>query len=183
MGSEIVNRRLFSTVRERKQLTYDANFSLTGFERLMGGYFLVTVTASKEKARKALDACKETLEALRKSNPFTPDNLEAAKRVLRNRHEIELRTTRYWAELMSGMQEESIPLKGPFSFTEFLAMVEAITTRDLQLALECFGLDEDNLYTAIGQTIQPKGVEPSDDDLVVDRTPVIGMKRGGALMG
>jgi len=78
--SEIANRRLFSTVRERKQLTYDANFSLTGFERLMGGYFLVTVTASKEKAQQALDACKETLDALRKSNPITPDNLESAKR-------------------------------------------------------------------------------------------------------
>jgi predicted Zn-dependent peptidase len=27
--SEIANRRLFSTVRERKQLTYDANFSFS----------------------------------------------------------------------------------------------------------------------------------------------------------
>ena len=78
--AEIANRRLFSTVRERKQLTYDANFSLTGFERLKGGWFLVTVTASKEKAQAALEACKETLEALRTSNPISPDNLESAKR-------------------------------------------------------------------------------------------------------
>lgn len=78
--SEIANRRLFSTVRERKQLTYDANFSLTGFERMKGGWFLVTVTASKEKAQAALEACKETLEALRTSNPISPDNLESAKR-------------------------------------------------------------------------------------------------------
>lgn len=78
--SEIINRRLFSNVRERKQLTYDANFSLTGFERLLGGWFLVTVTASKEKAQAALDACKETLETLRKSQPITEDNLESAKR-------------------------------------------------------------------------------------------------------
>jgi hypothetical protein len=78
--AEILNRRLFSTVRERKQLTYDANFSFTGFERLKGGWFLVTVTASKENAQKALDACKETLHALRKSNPISPDNLESAKR-------------------------------------------------------------------------------------------------------
>lgn len=80
--SEIANRRLFSTVRERKQLTYDANFSLTGFERMKGGWFLVTVTASKEKAQAALEACKETLEALRTSNPISPDNLESAKRKL-----------------------------------------------------------------------------------------------------
>jgi predicted Zn-dependent peptidase len=180
--SEIANRRLFSTVRERKQLTYDANFSLTGFERLMGGYFLVTVTASKENAQKALDACKETLEALRKNSPITQDNLEAAKRVVRNRHEQELHTTRYWAELMGGMQSESIPLKGPFSFTEFVAMVDAITTRDLQLTLETLSLDSDTLYTAIGQTIQPEGSEISDD-IVREQPGAIGMKRGGALMG
>jgi predicted Zn-dependent peptidase len=63
---EIINRRLFSTVRERKQLTYDVNFSLTGFEKLKGAWFLVTVTASKERAQAALEACKETLEPLRK---------------------------------------------------------------------------------------------------------------------
>eukprot|EP00804_Cyclotella_cryptica_P018155 CCRYP_005917-RB/>CCRYP_005917-RB protein AED:0.04 eAED:0.04 QI:187/1/1/1/1/1/3/382/1138 len=78
--SEIANRRLFSTVRERKQLTYDANFSLTSFKRMKGGWFLVTVTASKEKAQAALEACKETLQALRTTNPISPDNLESAKR-------------------------------------------------------------------------------------------------------
>jgi len=78
--SEIINRRLFSYVRERKQLTYDANFSLTGFERLKGGWFLVTVTASKENAQAALEACKETLQALFRGNPVSPDNLESAKR-------------------------------------------------------------------------------------------------------
>jgi len=180
--SEIANRRLFSTVRERKQLTYDANYSLTGFERLTGGYFLVTVTASKENAQKALDACKETLEALRKSSPISQDNLAAAKRVVKNRHEQELHTTRYWAELMAGMQSESIPLKGPFSFTEFQAMADAITTRDLQLTFECFQLDSDQIYTAIGQTIQPEGLEV-DDDIVRQQPGAIGMNRGGALMG
>lgn len=80
--SEIINRRLFSNVRERKQLTYDANFSLTGFERLKGGWFLVTVTASIEKAPAALEACKETLASLFKGSQITPDNLESAKRKL-----------------------------------------------------------------------------------------------------
>ncbi|EED88766.1 stromal processing peptidase, partial [Thalassiosira pseudonana CCMP1335] len=148
--SEIANRRLFSTVRERKQLTYDANFSLTGFERMKGGWFLVTVTASKEKAQAALEACKETLEALRTSNPISPDNLESAKRVVLNRHEGELRTSQYWATMMSGIQEESIPLKGPLSVTDFNAVIESMTTRDLQLTLECMGLEDSELYTAIG---------------------------------
>ena len=83
-------------------MTYDANFSLTGFERLMGGWFLVTVTASKEKAQKALEACKETLDDLRRSSPMSLDNLESAKRVITDRHEGELRTSSYWATIMSG---------------------------------------------------------------------------------
>ena len=179
--SEIVNRRLFSTVRERKQLTYDANFSFSGFERLLGGWYLVTVTASKEKAQQALEACKETLHALRKSNPITPDNVESAKRVVLNRHEGEMRTTAYWAQLMTGIQEESIPLKGPLLVTDFHAVVESITARDLQLTLECLGLDDDELYTAIGKTVLPEGYELSEEELT--HAPVIGMRRGGALTG
>eukprot|EP00522_Entomoneis_paludosa_P007934 CAMPEP_0172447948 /NCGR_PEP_ID=MMETSP1065-20121228/7081_1 /TAXON_ID=265537 /ORGANISM="Amphiprora paludosa, Strain CCMP125" /LENGTH=1224 /DNA_ID=CAMNT_0013199321 /DNA_START=245 /DNA_END=3919 /DNA_ORIENTATION=+ len=180
--SEIANRRLFSTVRERKQLTYDANFSFSGFERLLGGWFLVTVTASKEKAQLALDACKETLAALRKNSPITPDNVESAKRVILNRHEGELRTSSYWTHLMSGIQEESIPLKGPLAVTDFGAVVESITARDLQLALETLTLDEDKLYTAIGKTVLPEGSEIKEDE-IVRPAPVIGMRRGGALTG
>jgi predicted Zn-dependent peptidase len=182
--SEICNRRLFSTVRERKQLTYDANFSFTGFERLLGGWFLVTVTASKEKAQQALEACKETLAALRKTSPISSDNVESAKRVVVNRHESELRTTQYWTRLMSGMQEESIPLKGPLTVTDFSAVVESITPRDLQLTLETLGLDDDKLYTAIGRTIQPQGgAADEEEEVLVRQAPVIGMRRGGALTG
>lgn len=181
--SEIVNRRLFSTVRERKQLTYDANFSFSGFERLLGGWFLVTVTASKEKAQLALEACKETLSALRKSSPITPDNVEAAKRVVLNRFEHEARTSAYWTQLMSGIQDESIPLKGPLSVTDFKAVVESITSRDLQYTLECLGHDNDQLYTAIGRTVLPAGVELDPEDAISRQTPVIGMRRGGALKG
>ncbi len=181
--SEIANRRLFSNVRERKQLTYDANFSFTGFERLLGGWFLVTVTASKENAQKALDACKETLHSLRKSQPITPDNVESAKRVVLNRHEFQLRTTQYWTERMSGLQEESIPLKGPLSFTDFQAVVEALTPKDLQLTLETLGLEDDQLYTAIGQTVQTASAPDDSDEKLVRQAPVIGMRRGGALTG
>lgn len=182
--SEIANRRLFSTVRERKQLTYDANFSFTGFERLLGGWFLVTVTASKEKAQQALEACKETLHALRKTSPISADNVESAKRVVLNRHEGELRTTAYWTQLMSGMQEESVPLKGPLTMTDFNAVVESITPKDLQLTLETLGLDDDELYTAIGRTIQPEGtVGDDEEEALVRQAPVIGMRRGGALTG
>jgi hypothetical protein len=85
---------------------------------------------------------------------------------------------------MSGIQEESIPLKGPLSVTDFNAVVESITSRDLQLTLETLGLGNDELYTAIGQTVLPKGTKIDPDaDQLVRQAPVIGMRRGGALTG
>ena len=137
--------------------------------------------AAEEKAQAALEACKETLETLRKFSPVTPDNLESAKRVVMNRHEGELRSSSYWTKLMSGIQEESIPLKGPLSVTDFNAVVNAITVKDLQLSLECFGIDDSELYTAIGRTVVPEGYVP--DDEIVKASPMAGMGRGGALMG
>ena len=182
--SEIINRRLFSNVRERKQLTYDANFRLSGFEALRGGWYLVTVTASKEKAQAALEACKDTIKALLKNDKINSDNLNGAKRVVTNRHEGELRENRYWTELLCGTQSDAIPLKGPLSLKDFQTVVDGITVRDLQLVLEhTFGVHEDKneLFTAIGQTIVPDGVVIPDDALVKSE-PVIGMRRGGALM-
>ncbi|GMH94598.1 hypothetical protein TrVE_jg13582 [Triparma verrucosa] len=180
--SEIVNRRLFSNVREKRQLTYDANFKFTGYEQIGGGFFLCTVTASKEKAQEAMEACKETLEALVSSQPISNDNLESAKRVVVNRHEGEMRTTRYLSELMSGLQLDAVPKKGPLSLTDFNAMVQAITVKDLQLALAALDVTN-NLYTAIGKTILPKDyVEGKDGSPALTRGPV-GGTRGGPLTG
>ena len=83
---------------------------------------------------------------------------------------------------MSGLQEESVPLKGPLSFTDFQAVVEAMTPKDLQLTLETLGLNDDELYTAIGRTVQDESIEDPDDG-IVRQAPVIGMRRGGALTG
>lgn len=180
--SEIVNRRLFSNVREKRQLTYDANFKFTGYEQIGGGFFLCTVTASKEKAQEAMEACKETLVALVESQPISNDNLESAKRVVVNRHEGEMRTTRYLSELMSGLQLDAVPKKGPLSLTDFNAMVQAITVKDLQLALAALDVTN-NLYTAIGQTVLPKDyVEMKDGSAPLTRGPA-GGTRGGPLTG
>jgi hypothetical protein len=41
-------------------------------------------------------------------------------------------------------------------------------------------LEEKNLYTAIGKTVQPEGLV---DDGIVKASPMAGMGRGGALTG
>eukprot|EP00934_Nitzschia_sp_Nitz4_P009180 Nitzschia sp. Nitz4//scaffold46_size129759//113169//116946//NITZ4_003524-RA/size129759-augustus-gene-0.27-mRNA-1//-1//CDS//3329552664//9170//frame0 len=182
--SEILNRRLFSNVRESKQLTYDANFSFGSHERLLGGWFLVTVTASQDKAQKALEACKETLRYIRTSSPISMENLESAKRAVLSRNEMNLQSPSYWTEKMTGLQEESIPLKGPLSFTHFGPLVEAITPKDLQLLLETLGTNDEELYSAIGRTIRPETLVGDLPDVeLVRQPPVIGMGRGHALTG
>lgn len=42
------------------------------------------------------------------------------------------------------------------------------------------GLDDDQLFTAIGRTVQPEGYVPDDD--IIKASPMAGMGRGGALM-
>jgi predicted Zn-dependent peptidase len=62
---EIANRRLFSVVREEKQLTYDAAFQLQSFESILGGWYIVSVTSSPHKVQQAIRACKEALVSLK----------------------------------------------------------------------------------------------------------------------
>ena len=60
------------------------------------------MTASPANADKALEACKETVRALASTAPPTADNLDAARRVLINRHLAELTSNKYWCEQLTG---------------------------------------------------------------------------------
>lgn len=42
-------RRLFTVVREERKLTYDASFTLLGFDAVQGGLYLVSVTTSPDQ--------------------------------------------------------------------------------------------------------------------------------------
>ena len=74
---------------------------------------------------------------------------------------------------MSVIQDESIQLKGFLSVTDFHAMIESMTIRDLQqLTLDCMELVDIELYTAIGKTMQPDGLVNDD---TVKALPIVGM--------
>lgn len=148
---EVLNRRLFSTVREKKRLTYDANFHLTGFERIHGGWYLVTVTAKPEQAQEALEACKETLQAARTWDPITRDNLQSAAYELVSKHQGALQTNRYWVDLMSGLQLDSIPEKDINYIRDFVPLVRSIEVEDVQKILETLDIDE-GMWSCIGSS-------------------------------
>ncbi len=148
---EVVNRRLFSTVREQKRLTYDANFHISPFDRLQGSWYLMTVTANPSNAEAALQACKDTLHEMSTIRPVTFDNVESAKRVLINRHESGTRTLQYWVELMSGLQGPAVPFKDMSCIRDFINIVHSVTTKDLQLLLtSAFCTRQDEMLSCIG---------------------------------
>lgn len=55
--SEIINARLFTTVRDSLGLTYDVSFDLTVFDRLQTGWYAVTGATRFACVRCALPAC------------------------------------------------------------------------------------------------------------------------------
>ncbi len=48
------------------------------------------------QAQKALEACKETLQAARTWDPITRDNVQSAAYELVSKHQGALQTNRYW---------------------------------------------------------------------------------------
>jgi predicted Zn-dependent peptidase len=73
--SEIINSRLFTTVRDSLGLTYDVSFELNLFDRLKLGWYVVSVTSTPSKVYKAVDACKNVLRGLH-SNQITERELD-----------------------------------------------------------------------------------------------------------
>lgn len=49
--AEIINSRLFTTVRDSLGLTYDVSFELSLFDRLNLGWYVISVTSTPEKVR------------------------------------------------------------------------------------------------------------------------------------
>lgn len=146
---EVINRRLFSVVRERRQLTYDANFHFSDHERLKGGWFLVSVTASPAKAEKALEACRETLAGIATTSPPTRDNLESARRVVVNRHLAELISNKYWCEQLTGTTFESMPNKLLSGIRDYAKLADQVTVNDLSSILKFVDTTDPKIHTCI----------------------------------
>lgn len=79
--SEVINSRLFTTVRDSLGLTYDVSFEITTYDRLRTGWFSVCVTSYPDKIHEALAASLAVLRDIADS-PITPRELMRAKRTL-----------------------------------------------------------------------------------------------------
>ncbi|XP_024013129.1 stromal processing peptidase, chloroplastic isoform X2 [Eutrema salsugineum] len=147
--AEIINSRLFTTVRDSLGLTYDVSFELNLFDRLNLGWYVISVTSTPGKVYKAVDACKSVLRGLH-SNQIAPRELDRAKRTLLMRHEAELKSNAYWLNLLAHLQASSVPRKELSCVKELTSLYEAASIEDIYVAYNQLKVDEDSLYSCIG---------------------------------
>ncbi|KAJ6723654.1 STROMAL PROCESSING PEPTIDASE CHLOROPLASTIC-RELATED [Salix koriyanagi] len=147
--AEIINSRLFTTVRDSLGLTYDVSFELSLFDRLKLGWYVVSVTSTPGKVHKAVDACKSVLRGLH-SNKVAQRELDRAKRTLLMRHETEIKSNAYWLGLLAHLQASSVPRKDVSCIKDLTSLYEAATIEDVYVAYEQLKVDEDSLYSCIG---------------------------------
>ncbi|XP_022769477.1 stromal processing peptidase, chloroplastic-like isoform X1 [Durio zibethinus] len=147
--AEVINSRLFTTVRDSLGLTYDVSFELNLFDRLKLGWYVISVTSTPSKVYKAVDACKNVLRGLH-TNKIAPRELDRAKRTLLMRHEAEIKSNAYWLGLLAHLQASSVPRKGISCVKELTSLYEAASIEDIYLAYDQLKVDEDSLYSCIG---------------------------------
>ncbi|CAK7348928.1 unnamed protein product [Dovyalis caffra] len=147
--AEIINSRLFTTVRDSLGLTYDVSFELSLFDRLKLGWYVVSVTSTPGKVHKAVDACKSVLRGLH-SNKVAQRELDRAKRTLLMRHEAEIKSNAYWLGLLAHLQASSVSRKDVSCIKDLTSLYESATIEDIYFAYEQLKVDEDSLYSCIG---------------------------------
>ncbi|XAR64309.1 C-terminal processing peptidase [Bertholletia excelsa] len=147
--AEIINSRLFTTVRDSLGLTYDVSFELNLFDRLNLGWYVISVTSTPAKVHKAVDACKNVLRGLC-SNQIAQRELDRAKRTLLMRHEAEIKSNAYWLGLLAHLQAASVPRKDLSSIKDLTLLYEAATIADIYLGYEQLKIDDNSLYCCVG---------------------------------
>jgi len=176
--AEIINSRLFTTVRDSLGLTYDVSFELNLFDRLNLGWYVISVTSTPGKVYKAVEACKSVLRGLH-SNQIAPRELDRAKRTLLMRHEAELKSNAYWLNLLAHLQASSVPRKDLSCIKELTSLYEAASIEDIYLAYNQLRVDEDSLYSCIGvagaqagEDVTPLSEEEEPEDAFSGVLPV-----------
>ncbi|KAJ0988100.1 hypothetical protein J5N97_006456 [Dioscorea zingiberensis] len=147
--AEIINSRLFTTVRDSLGLTYDVSFELSLFDRLKLGWYVVSVTSTPGKVFKAVDACKNVLRGLHDSK-IVQRELDRAKRTLLMRHEAEAKSNAYWLGLLAHLQSVSVPRKDISCIKDLTLLYEAATVEDIYLAYQYLKVDDASLFSCVG---------------------------------
>ncbi|KAG2497394.1 hypothetical protein HYH03_004550 [Edaphochlamys debaryana] len=147
--TEIINSRLFTTVRDSLGLTYDVSFEVTLFDRIRSGWFMVHVTSHPDKIYDALNASVAVLRDIR----FAPVNrreLARAKTTLLTRHESDLKDNAYWLGLLTHLQNPHVPHKTLECLRDLQKLYDCVTVDDVRFVYDQFNFDDNHIYTCVG---------------------------------
>eukprot|EP01039_Chlorochromonas_danica_P002675 gene2675-2920_t len=147
---EVANRRLFSVVREERQLTYDASFSFHPLEACQGSYYTVSVTSSPATVQQAVRACMEALGSLQGPFGILGDSVTSAKRTLINKHRLERTTNRYYIDNLSGTQLDHIPAKSWKNILDYETVLGSVTVQDVQLLVKLLQWEPEKMTACVG---------------------------------
>ncbi|BBN04418.1 stromal processing peptidase, chloroplastic [Marchantia polymorpha subsp. ruderalis] len=147
--AEIINARLFTTVRDALGLTYDVSFELSLFDRLKAGWFVISVTSTPAKIQQAVEASLNVLRGLHGSR-VNQRELDRAKRTLMMRHESDSKDNTYWLGLLTHLQAPSVSRKDVGCIRDLPYLYEVATADDIYNAYNHLCLDDESLFTCIG---------------------------------
>lgn len=163
---EVVNSRLFTTVRDQLGLTYDATFKVEQLERHPTAWFKVQLTSSPEKIHETVKASVEVLQRIAKQK-ITMHELLRAKRTLLTKHESDLQKNTHWLDLLTHLQCDQVPLKTVEVLRDYKQMLVSISIEDLYDAYNHMDFDVDKIYTCIGIS----GKDPLPDKDLTEYLP------------
>jgi len=143
---EVINTRLFSTVRDSLGLSYDCSFELSMFDRLEAGWFTCTVSAHPMRIKEAVDAAKGVLQGVEK-RPISELELSTARRTLMRRHETDLQSNEYWISLLTHLQYDN--KKDVTCVRDIEKMFSSLTWRDIQNAYNSLLADPKHLFVSV----------------------------------
>jgi len=146
---EVVNSRLFTTVRDQLGLTYDATFKIEQLERHPTAWFKVQLTSSPQKIHETVKASVEVLQRIAKQK-ITMHELLRAKRTLLTKHESDLQKHTYWLDLLTHLQCDQVPLKTVEALRDYKQMLVSVSIEDLYEAYNHMDFGMDKIFTCIG---------------------------------
>lgn len=143
---EVINTRLFSTVRDSLGLSYDCSFELSMLDRLEAGWYTCTVSAHPSRIMEAVDAAKSVLQGA-KRRPISELELSTARRTLIRRHETDLQTNEYWISLLTHLQYNNP--KDISCVRDIESLLSKLTWRDVQNAYLTLLTDPNQLFVSV----------------------------------
>mmetsp|Transcript_37548 Transcript_37548/g.107441 ORF Transcript_37548/g.107441 Transcript_37548/m.107441 type:complete len:459 (+) Transcript_37548:2-1378(+) len=187
MLQDIINKRMFSSLREEKHLTYDASFEFMSYEYLPGGFYMVTVHTNPTMAQHVLREAHASVEELKGMRRIQSFQVENARRQFIHRFEQNMQNARNWLDNLSGLQLQQLPLKTTAFIRDAPKVATTVQAEDLQAMWEALWGNGEHVWRGVGisgpvPTKDEEAKEPQDMQLALTAPKTSMGRRGSTVM-